>query len=263
MRSRGDGVAAQLDDFGAGRRLSDAVAAALLAELTSGGHQPGDRLAPEREMALRFGVSRTVIREAVTSLQSRGVVIVRPGSGVFVASGQALAAKESLRLLVLGTRELDYGQVYEVREALEGRIAELAAERATEEDGVALRRVLDDLDAAITGDDYALADGAFHLVVADAAHNRLFRIVLDAVGDMIIEVRRRVAYQPAARERVAVDHRLIADRILHGDRAGARHAMEEHLAHSRELVSELDPPAPRVPAGQPLRSGPRGRCRPG
>ena len=222
--------------------MSDAVAAALQAELTSGGHAVGDRLAPEREMAGRFGVSRTVIREAVASLQSRGMVIVRPGSGVFVASGQASAAKELLRLLVLGTKDLDYAQVYEVRTALEGHVAALAAERATDADREGLRHALDALDAAITGEDYARADGDFHLVVADSAHNRLFRIVLEAIGDMMLEVRRRVAYLPSARGRVTSDHRRIADAIARGDPAEARQAMEAHLTHSREIVRELDQP---------------------
>ncbi len=191
-------------------------------------------------MAVRFGVSRTVIREAVASLQSRGMVIVRPGSGVFVASGQASVAKELLRLLVLGTKDLDYAQVYEVRTALEGHVAALAAERATDADRDGLRHALDALDSASTGEDYARADGGFHLVVADSAHNRLFRIVLEAVGGMMLEVRRRVAYLPTARERVSADHRRIADAITKGDPAGARLAMEEHLAHSREIVLELD-----------------------
>lgn len=239
-RSRASAVTPKLDAFGSGRRLSDSVAAALLAELTEGGYATGERLSPEREMAIRFGVSRTVIREAMKSLTSRGVVTVRPGSGVFVAEAQASAASESLRQLVLGASELSYEQVYEVRESLEGRIAELAAGRATEDDLERLRRALADLDAAITGEEYAHADGAFHLVVADIAHNQLFRIVLEAVGDVMLEVRRRVAYVPAARKRVTADHRLIAATILRGDPGAARQAMEEHLAHSRDIVLDLD-----------------------
>jgi GntR family transcriptional repressor for pyruvate dehydrogenase complex len=227
-------------------RLSDQVAAGLQHEITSGGYLPGQRLPPEREMAVRFGVSRTVIREAMKSLSSRGVITVRPGSGVFVAQGQASAATESLRLLVLGTSALGYEQVYEVRESLEGRVAALAAERATEADMVLLHEAQEALDMAVTGEDYASADGDFHLVIADLAHNQLFRIVLEAIGDVMLEVRRRVAYVPAARARVTADHHAIAEAILARDAATARRLMEEHLAHSREIVREIDRSADRA-----------------
>ena len=236
----GHGVTSQLDSYGQGRRLSDNVAAALLAKVTSGEYSAGDRLPPEREMAIRFGVSRTVIREAMKSLASRGVVAVRAGSGVFVARAQASAAAASLRLLVLGESELNYEQVNEVRETLEVRIAELAAARATDADRERLRRALGDQETAVTGEDYARADGAFHLAIADSSHNQLFRIVLEAVGDVMLEVRRRVAYMPTARERVTADHRVIAAAIVRADAAEAAREMEQHLAHSREIVLELD-----------------------
>ena len=235
-------------DPGGARRLSDGVAMNLIAEITGEGYPVGQRLPPEREMATRFGVSRTVIREAMNALASRGVVTVRPGSGVYVAQGHASAASESLRLLVRGASKLSYEQVYEVRESVAARVAELAARRATAADRARLRRALEDLDAAVSGEEYARADGAFHLVIADLAHNVLFRIVLEAVGDVMLEVRRRVAYVPAARRRVTTDHRQIARAILDGDAAAARRHMEEHLAHSRDIVLDLD---------QSIRSAPR------
>jgi DNA-binding FadR family transcriptional regulator len=191
-------------------------------------------------MSLRFGVSRTVVREAIKSLSSRGVVAVRPGSGVFVTRAQATAATESLRLLVLGTSELSYEHVCEVREPLEGLVAELAAERASPADFDRLQDALAGIDNAITGDDYARADGSFHLVIADLAHNRLFRIMLEAVGDVMVELRRRVAYSSSARARVTADHHAIADAIFRRDGPLARRLMVEHLAHSRDIAVELD-----------------------
>ncbi len=241
-----------------GRRLSDVLAAELLAELTSGDVQPGDRLAPEREMAIRYGVSRTVVRETLKSLASRGVVVVRPGSGVFVARGQAIVATESLRFLVLGSADLSYEKVYEVRETIEVRVAGLAAERAAEEDLPGLRDALARLDAAVTGEDYALADGTFHLALATLAHNPLFRIILEAIGDIMMEVRRRSAYVPSARRRVTADHRRIADAILRRDAQAARRAMEEHLAHSKDIVRELDTLVDRSRAGRSRDRGPTG-----
>jgi len=238
IRAHDSGLRVDLD--GTGRRLSDHVAAALLERVTSGEYSAGDRLPPEREMATRFGVSRTVIREATKALASRGIVEVRPGAGIFATSAHASAAAESLRLLVLGAADLSYEQVHEVRETLEGRIAALAAVRSTESDLDHLRDRLADLDNAITGEAYARADGAFHLVIADLAGNPLFRIILEAVGDVMLEVRRRVAYVPEARRRVTADHRRIAAAIERGDAEEARVEMEQHLAHSLAIVLELD-----------------------
>jgi GntR family transcriptional regulator, transcriptional repressor for pyruvate dehydrogenase complex len=223
-----------------GHRLSDAVAASLLTELTSGAVAAGERLPPERELGIRFGVSRTVIRDAIQALAARGVIVVRPGAGIFVANAHASAATESLRLLVRGSDELSYEQVYEVRATIEVRVAGLAAERATDQEVDRLRAALAQLEAAVTGEEHAVADGEFHLTLASLAHNPLYRVLLEAVGDLMMDVRRGSAYLPGARERITADHRRIVDAVATREPAAAREAMEEHLSHSREIVRSLD-----------------------
>ena len=238
--ARATSPAAELDARNVGGRLSDVVVEALMSELTSGAHAPGDRLPPEREMGLRFGVSRTVVRDAMRLLAFRGVVVVRPGSGVFVARADSSATAESLRIMVEGSIDLGYEKVHEVRETIEARVVELAAERATASELARLNDLLVKMVAAPTGEAFAVADAEFHLTLADLAHNDLFRLLLEAIGGVMTEVRRQTAYLPGARQNAAEEHRCIAEALARRDARGARQAMQDHLAQVRTAVRELD-----------------------
>jgi GntR family transcriptional repressor for pyruvate dehydrogenase complex len=216
------------------------VAASIIGEITSGRLPPGERLPPERALGVRYGVSRTVVREAMQALASRGVVTIRPGSGVYVAHVDASVAAEALRLLLHTWPGLTYEKIYEVREVIEVRMAGLAAERATDEDLERVVEAVRELDTAPTGEAYAQADASFHLVLADLTHNEVFRILLESVGEIMLELRRQVAYEPKARHRVNVDHKRIAEAVIRRDPEAARGEMESHLGHSRDLVLSLD-----------------------
>ena len=232
-----------------GGRLSNVVAAALMEDLTSGAFAPGDRLPPEREMAVRFGVSRTVVREALRLLASRGIVAIRPGAGVFVARADPSATTESLRVLLRGWLGVGYEKVHEVRETIEARVVELAAERASEAELASLDDILAQMIAAPTGEAFAAADARFHLALADLAHNELYRVILDAIGGVMTEVRRQTAYMPGARQRATDGHRRIAAALTQRDAPGARKAMEDHLAQARTTVREIDESARRPRPG--------------
>ena len=127
-------------------RLSDRLAALLSAQLEGGTLRPGDRLPSEQQIAVSHGVSRTVVREAVHQLKSRGLLLSRQGSGVYVAQGQRGRPLE-FDPSVLGSVDA-YVQIVEVRRVLEGEIAALAAARATQRQVAALQRALAAIDAA-------------------------------------------------------------------------------------------------------------------
>src|SRR5256885_15630501 len=119
-------------------RLSDKVAEMMLETILSRRLAVGDRLPSERELGEQFGVSRTVVREAVRALVAKGVIEVRSGSGLRVAAVDATAVTESMSLFLRG-RTLDFEKVHEVRALLEVHIAGLAADRATTADLAGLR----------------------------------------------------------------------------------------------------------------------------
>src|SRR5205814_1558428 len=112
-------------------RLSDKVAHLLLETIHAHGLQPGERLPSERELGEQFGVSRTVIREAVRALAAKGVIDVRTGSGLRVAAVDRSTVSESMSLFLRGSKTLDYPKVHEVRAMLEVEVAGLAAVRAS------------------------------------------------------------------------------------------------------------------------------------
>jgi GntR family transcriptional repressor for pyruvate dehydrogenase complex len=118
-------------------KLSDKVMDAILEMIAAGRLKPGDALPAERELGAQFGVSRTVIREAVRALAAKGLLEVRSGSGVRVVAVEPEQVSESMRHYV-NSSMMDYAKVDEVRRVLEVAAAGLAAERATDEDIAAM-----------------------------------------------------------------------------------------------------------------------------
>jgi GntR family transcriptional regulator, transcriptional repressor for pyruvate dehydrogenase complex len=209
-------------------RLSDKVAEMMLETILSKRLDVGDRLPSERELGEQFGVSRTVVREAVRELVAKGVIEVRSGSGLRVAAVDASAVSESMSLFLRGGA-LDFEKVHEVRRVLEVHIAGLAAERARPEDVAALRAVHERMEAE-SGDVEAAArdDLEFHRVIARATHNELYLVLLDSIGGSQVDIRREnlgSGSAPATLEQ----HAQVFDRIAAQDPEGAREAMAAHL----------------------------------
>jgi GntR family transcriptional repressor for pyruvate dehydrogenase complex len=209
-------------------RLSDKVAEMMLETILSNRLSVGDRLPSERELGEQFGVSRTVVREAVRELVAKGVIEVRSGSGLRVAAVNASAVSESMSLFLRGGA-LDFEKVHEVRRVLEVHIAALAAERALPEDVAALRAVHERMQAE-SGDVEAAArdDLEFHRVIARSTHNELYLVLLDSIGGSQIDIRREnlsSGSAPATLEQ----HARVLDRIAAHDDDGAREAMAAHL----------------------------------
>jgi GntR family transcriptional regulator, transcriptional repressor for pyruvate dehydrogenase complex len=209
-------------------RLSDKVADMMLETILSRRLEVGDRLPSERELGEQFGVSRTVVREAVRALVAKGVIEVRSGSGLRVAAVDAAAVSESIGLFLRGG-SIDFEKVHEVRTLLEVHIAGVAAERSTESDVARMRDVHrrmqsedGDVDAA------ALDDLEFHRTIARATQNDLYLLLMDSIGTALIDIRRENLGSGSAPMTLS-QHEAILDRIAARDRDGARAAMAAHL----------------------------------
>ena len=209
-------------------RLSDKVAEMMLETILSDRLNVGDRLPSERELGDQFGVSRTVVREAVRELVAKGVIEVRSGSGLRVAAVAASAVSESMSLFLRGGA-LDFEKVHEVRTLLEVHIAGLAAERAGPEDVAALRAV-DERMRGESADVEAAArdDLEFHRVIACATHNDLYLVLLDSIGGSLFDIRRDNLGSGSA-PMTLEQHAQVLDRIAARDPDGAREAMAAHL----------------------------------
>lgn len=214
--------------------LAERVGESILKRIVEGELKPGDKLPSERELGEQFGVSRTVVREAVRSLTGRGVVAVRAGSGLRVAAIDPAAVSESLALLLRSDREFDYQYVHEVRVMLEVETAGVAAARANETDIEALRRAAEAMEHARSSEQAALCDLDFHRAIARATRNPFYLVLHDAIGDALIAVRRE-NHASGGRDDAVEAHRKIAACISAHDRLAAEAAMRNHL----EVVEKI------------------------
>jgi GntR family transcriptional repressor for pyruvate dehydrogenase complex len=208
--------------------LAERVTESILQRIVNGEVKPGDKLPSERELGEQFGVSRTVVREAVRGLTGRGLVSVRAGSGLRVEAIEPAAVAESLALLLRSNRGFDYRNVHEVRTMLEVQMAGVAAERADDEDIAEARRAAETMENARSVEQTALRDLDFHRTIANATHNPLYLVLHDAIGDALIEVR-RTNHAGRGRADAVESHRRIVESIAAHDRAAAEEAMRRHL----------------------------------
>ncbi|MBB2925830.1 DNA-binding FadR family transcriptional regulator [Paraburkholderia silvatlantica] len=227
IAARSRNLAGQVVDF-----ISERIATRAL--------KPGDKLPTENNLMTQLGVSRTVVREAISRLQAMSVIETRHGIGSFVLEPR----REPFDLDVVPASTLDdVLAVLELRISLETEAAGLAALRAGERDLAGMRTALDALDVVIrTGGDSSGADLEFHISVARATGNRYFVDVLTQMGAALIPRRRVdsagiVHRDPQAyAELVSREHESIFDAIARRDPEGARAAMRMHLSSSRERL---------------------------
>ena len=158
----------------------------LRKEIVSGSYAAGMSLPSEGSLAESLAVSRTVIREAMRSLRSQGLIVMSQGARPRVAEVDAGPAVESLGLLLTRSRTTLL-QLTEVRQPLESRIAALAADRASEAQITALEAAIDDLERATSLGGRVEADIRFHDLLAAATGNPVFTVLLKAIGGLLDE----------------------------------------------------------------------------
>jgi GntR family transcriptional regulator, transcriptional repressor for pyruvate dehydrogenase complex len=218
-------------DRGSSHRLSDELADRLLDAIREQGLQPGDRLPSEREIGERYGVSRTVVREAVRNLAGRNVVRTRRGASPTVAAFPASAVSSSMSLYLRGhTRTISYEKVHEVRVAIETEMAAHAARRATHVGVAHLREQHEHIGTLVdAGESIAEADLEFHRELARIADNTLFLVVLDSIVDLLLDVRRATLLLPETPQLAHTLHGTILAAVADRNPERARLAMRHHL----------------------------------
>jgi GntR family transcriptional repressor for pyruvate dehydrogenase complex len=208
--------------------------------IADGQLKSGDRLPPERDLAERFRVSRTSVREALRALESTGLVEIRAGEGAFVRPASVEALVEPLALVILTHREAT-ADLYEARRLLEPPIAALAARRAGPEEVAELIRILDEQAKEVAGGRTGLAqDAAFHTAIAHSAHNRAITRIVTTLMDLLAQTREESLHTPGRPERSHQDHRRILAAIQARDGEAARQAMLDHLVAVERLVVGRD-----------------------
>jgi GntR family hexuronate regulon transcriptional repressor len=224
------------------RKLYQQVASTVMASIMSGKYKPGERLPSERDLAAAFKVSRPTIREAMISLEIRGLAESRHGSGIYVTDKPPVQE---------GGGDLDIGafELTEARRLFEGEAAALAATTIGEDRLEELERIVAEMvDENARKQPEWTADRRFHIAIARATRNTAIATVIENLLDMrhksplcvyMLERARRVGVQPRVSE-----HRRILDALRKHDPKAARSAMRDHLARVIEdLLAATEPDA--------------------
>ena len=210
-------------------RLHEDIVRQFQSIIRQGELRHGDRLPSERNLAERFKVSRSSVREAIRSLELQGLVVSRRGSGTFIDT-ENLDSVVALVAATLNTGEDALREIFEMRHLLEPPIAALAAQRATADEVERMEEILEEqrgqIDAGATGVD---SDTAFHFALASATHNSALLKVASAVEDILQRSRQKSMQEPGRPQRSLASHRHILDTVRDGNERGAQEAMEHHL----------------------------------
>ena len=228
-------------------RLYEQIVQQIEESIVKGDLKPGDQLPAERELALRFGVSRTAVREAVKALREKGLVEAYSGRGTFITDGTTQAVRQSLDLMVKIGQAEGSAHLAEVRAILEPEIAALAATRIQETELATMREAVAVMDRS--GQDpqsYIEADLDFHLALAEGAANPLILSLLDSIVGLLREQRLRIFRVPGGPERGQVHHKRILDAVERHDGEKARQAMRDHLV---QVSEDSAAPAAKHPGG--------------
>ncbi len=209
------------------QKLYQKIAEEMLGLIRSGAFAPGERLPSERDLAEQFEVSRPTVREAMISLEIRGVVEARHGSGIYVTEAPPVEA---------GSPELDIGafELTEARCVFEGEAAALAATSMTDAELADLEKILREMNQENENHVHGeLADRRFHMAIAAGTRNSAIVNVVEMLWNLrekaplcanMLERARHVGVQPMIDE-----HRCVLEALKARDPQAARRAMRDHL----------------------------------
>jgi GntR family transcriptional repressor for pyruvate dehydrogenase complex len=222
-------------------RLFEQIVQQVEDSILKGQLKPGDQLPAERDLAQRFGVSRTAVREAVKTLREKGLVEAYSGRGTFVTNGTSQAIRQSLDLMIRINKQEGSANLAELRLVLEPDIAALAAERIEEQLLSTMREAVEIMDRSLRDPEaYVEADLDFHLALAEAVGNPLILSLLDSIVGLLREQRSRIFNVDRGPERGQFHHKRILAAVEQRDPAAAREAMRAHL---KQVLEDSSTPA--------------------
>lgn len=229
----------KLGTLGRTPHLPSRIASEILQEIAEGRLRPGDKLPTETALAERMGVSRNVVREAISRLRSEGIVQSRQGVGAFVvrASGTPTLRFDAETLTDIAA----FRNMFELRALVEVRSAGLAALRRTDEQLAAIAHSLEAMRSAERWEDSGVdADVEFHRNVAQATGNSYITMVISFLSEQvrlsIMEARSR---HPSMQEIIDItiaEHVAIYDAIAAGSAPGSRDAMWQHIRNAAQRI---------------------------
>ncbi|MDX9872589.1 MAG: FadR/GntR family transcriptional regulator [Clostridia bacterium] len=209
--------------------LSDQIIKQIKEMIENGILKPEDRLPSERELALKLGVSRLPLREALKTLQFINVLEVRQGEGYVVKGLDRIKLLDILEEACEPAQDT-LNDLMEIRATLEMKAVELACSRRTEKDLARMLAAIEDMERNIDSEDQEInASIEFHNAVMKASHNKLFVAIMACFSDILIEGRMQTWRVKDRYKRAIEEHRIIYDAIKKRDVKAAVECMEKHV----------------------------------
>jgi GntR family transcriptional repressor for pyruvate dehydrogenase complex len=230
--------------------LSEQIVARLLTLIRERRLRPGDKLPPERDLAMAMDVGRPSLREALRVLAAMNVVETRHGEGTYVTSLEPGLLVEHLEF-VFSLEDATFVQLLEARKVLEVGIAEMAARRISDRDLQGLEDCLARAQSSVHEyDAFLKTDLELHERIAAIAGNPIMSRFMAAISRLGTASRRRTVQLPGVAERSLADHRAIVQALRIGDPAATARAMHEHLENvERNLIQSSTSGSASEPTG--------------
>lgn len=203
--------------------------------------QPGEKLPSERDLAKQFGVSRTVIREAVKTLQQRGLVEIHQGKGIFIIQPKIQLVTESIRR-ILAKNDTTLDHLVEAREMLEMAIIRVSARKITDDQLRKLAEFIERMDKRMEdAEAFVINDVQFHVTMAESAQNPVYLLFMNSILELIQKKSISMAFQsPYSMRRAQQHHQLIYQALAERDEIKAVSALQGHFKQIREDVRGID-----------------------
>lgn len=225
-------------------RVADTVMHQIEQLILRGILRPGERLPSERDLSDKMGVSRPSLREAISDLESRGLLATRKGSGVYVADVLGSAFSEPLIQLFASHDEALFDYI-SFRRDLEGMAAERAARLASDTDLKVITTIFKKMECAHKkrnpAEESAL-DAEFHMAIVEASHNVFMLHMMRSMFEMLragVFYNRQVMFKVrTTREALLDQHRAIHDALIARKPETARKAIEDHLGYVETCMLE-------------------------
>ena len=211
-------------------RLSDKVAQSIIEQIETGELKPGDKLPNELELAEELGISRGILREALTILQAREYIVRKPKDGTLVNPDimEILRSKNGISL-----KEATYIDLLEMRECVEERVVEKVVDLASDEKILELEEFLNPIQEQINGNS---VDYYFHYKLAELSQNAMFVNFIDTYYDVIDELTKKTTQKKSRKTEINQEHRKIVEYTVKRDKEKAVNAMLEHLRKVKENI---------------------------
>jgi DNA-binding FadR family transcriptional regulator len=221
--------------------LAEKAATGLMEFIRARNLQPGDALPSEGALVVEFGVSRQVIREALKSLQGKGIIEIVNGKGALVRAIDSKPLLVFFQQAVYMNRDTLI-ELLEVRKGIEVQSATLAAQRRTPEDIHQMREIITKMRQDLYHPDaYVQLDLAFHLSIASATHNVMLLHLLESLQEVSkAMIREGLRHRQTAQqlERVQELHEAVFEEIARGDAEKAAYLMALQLEEPKAFINE-------------------------